>query len=375
MDDRSANGGPRMSELVVPRVRWLLATVAFMNACMTPNGLMVAQLDPDLRARIVARRPLSYEEGADERLDRPAHVRAASGLAWIGDRLAAVQDDANFIALVTPQSGRATAVTLPPGPDGRRQFEERRGTKHLKLDLEACFAQSDAAGTRLFAFGSGSTAAREHIAVVTFDARQSSATDVRLVEARSFYAALRAAHTFSGSELNLEGVALRGDTLLLFQRGNGAPQGDRLPQNAVAALSWPAMLRYLEAQASASLTPALTAIKRYDLGETHGVPYTFTDAAVTPSGAVLFLASAEDSADSISDGGVFGTRVGLISEGKVTVAPLLDESGRETRLKAEGLIVDKHAPSRLYMVVDMDDPELASELLEVELTHPAHVHE
>jgi len=37
---------------------------------------------------------LRYRDVADPGLDRPAFARAASGVAWLGPRLAVVQDDA-----------------------------------------------------------------------------------------------------------------------------------------------------------------------------------------------------------------------------------------------------------------------------------------
>ncbi len=61
-------------------------------------------------ARVLSRRPLRYDDGADATRDRPAHVRAGSGCAFVdipgvGRRLAVVQDDAHFIALVNATRG------------------------------------------------------------------------------------------------------------------------------------------------------------------------------------------------------------------------------------------------------------------------------
>jgi len=47
-----------------------------------------------------------------------AQIDPASESAWVGERLAVVQDDANFIALVDPASGLASSVVLPAGADG-----------------------------------------------------------------------------------------------------------------------------------------------------------------------------------------------------------------------------------------------------------------
>jgi hypothetical protein len=330
-----------------------------------------AQLDTGLSARIVARRSLYYREGASDALDRPRHVRAASGAAWIGDKLALIQDDANFIALVDPQSGLAEAIALPAGPGGKRLFDDTRGSKHLKLDLEACFSLRRGDTNELFALGSGSKPLRERIVLLRWLAGHAGAShppELRVVDASSLYRSLHDAVAFSGSELNLEGAVLRGDSLLLFQRGNGAPRDPLLPINAVAQLSWPAFERYLTSRGAGEV-PALTSITQYDLGTAAHVPYTFTDATLAADGRVVFLASAEDSSSAVTDGTIHGTYVGILEhDGSARVAPLLDEAGQASRAKAEGIALDPRDPSRAWAVVDMDDPALASELLELTLT-------
>src|SRR5258706_9547733 len=124
-------------------------------------GRRVASLDERLSATVVRRVPLLYSAGEDEREDRPAHVRAGSGLARCGDKLAIVQDDANFVALFDPATERVEAVALPRGASGRRQFDDARGNKAEKLDLESCVVLPSPAGDWLVAFGSGSSRQRE----------------------------------------------------------------------------------------------------------------------------------------------------------------------------------------------------------------------
>ena len=318
-----------------------------------------------LSARIVMRRPLRYRAGPDAALDRPAHVRAASSLCWVGERLAIVQDDAHFLALVDPATGLADAIALPAGADGKRVFDEARGTKHLKLDLEASLSYRDEGGTHLMAFGSGSLPARERIVTFHFADGASAPDSVRVHEASALYALLRANTRFSGSELNLEGALRDGASVLLFQRGNGAPARGLLPRNAIGQLDFDALARYL---AGAGPAPALIASRSFDLGSAQGVPYGFTDATMTPAGGVLFLASAEASADVTRDGAVHGTLIGeLLADGSVRTAPLLDEQGRISNAKAEGLVLDKSDSEHAWLVVDADSGEQPAELLEVRL--------
>jgi len=120
-----------------------------------------AEVDASLGARVVSRTPLLYTHGPDLSLDRPAHVRAGSALTRLGcGRLAVVQDDASFLGLVDPETQACTGLPLP-ADGGVRLFDDTRGNKKRKLDLEACILTADGA---MLAFGSGSTSTRERIA-------------------------------------------------------------------------------------------------------------------------------------------------------------------------------------------------------------------
>lgn len=324
---------------------------------MAPLEQREARRDGRLRARLLSSRELYYREGADPSLDRPAHVRAASGICRFAGRFAIVQDDASFIALLD-DDGAVSALPLPPGADGARQFDEKRGNKALKPDLEACFTWPAVDGEVLVGLGSGSTAARQRVALVE-ERDLSSGT---LVDASAFYAELRRCTEFSGSELNVEGAALLDDgRVRLFQRGNGAPRGGLDPVNATAHVDGAALLSFL---GGASGFPSLRDVVQWHLGEIEGVRLTFTDATVS-AGSVLFLACAEDSPDAVLDGPVAGTAVGVLDDDGGARFALLE--GREAA-KAEGIVLV--SAGRGFVVLDPDDPDTPGELCELELTGP-----
>lgn len=326
------------------------------------------RLEPSLCGRIIERFPLLYAEGPDAALDRPPHVRAGSGLAFVdtpsGRRLAVVQDDALFVALVDVGSRSVCSVTLPAGEGGSRQFDDVRGNKKHKLDLEALLACELDGAPALLAVGSGSLSPREvMVSVRSFG----EAPDVRVHPLPALYARLHADKRFSGSELNLEGAVLLGDRLRLFQRGNGAPREGLVPVDATGELSWPALLAHLEDPASPP--PALEGVTRWALGDVDGVPVTFTDAAAGPAGAVLYLAVAERSPSATEDGEVVGAALGVMAkDGSARQGPLLDEEGAPLRAKPEGLALDPDEPGGAWVVLDRDDPERAAELCRVELS-------
>lgn len=325
----------------------------------------VAQNDPALRARVVRTVPLTYAQGADPAVDRPAHVRAGSGLAWIGGVLAVMQDDANFVALADPATGLCRALTLPAGEGGVRQFDDMRGNKRFKLDLESCVAVPDGQGGELLVgFGSGCSPWRERVLLVHHAAGAEPRVDLR--DASAFYAGLREAVEFAGSELNVEGAAWRGGRVILLNRGNGAEWDDHGPVDAVCQVDWAALRAHLDAPA-AHPAPPPESIHTYDLGAIDACRLAFTD-AVAIGDALVFTATAEASPNAVDDGPVAGSAVGVIhADGSARWTMLEDVEGERFDGKVEG-VARGPGPRTLYVVVDRDVPHRPSELCEVELS-------
>ena len=331
------------------------------------DGVRVAVADPALRARVTERTPLRYADGSDASLDRPAHVRSASSLAMFGGRLAVVQDDANFVAFITLTDGRVDSIALPASDGGIRQFDDLRGNKRLKLDLEASVVDVHDGRATLFAFGSGSSPAREHVAIIT--GAEGGPMTIRMTAAHALYATLRATPAFRGSELNVEGAALMGDELWLFGRGNGAPRDGSGPLNATCVFPWALVRDHLRGPTGGTI-PRPAAVTRYDLGVLGTTALGFTDAL--PLGrSFLYSAAAEDSPDAITDGPVAGSCLGVIpSRGAVRWSPLLDAAGGLFDGKVEGIAWAGPARDRLTAVLDHDQPGTPSELCVIELEGP-----
>jgi hypothetical protein len=314
----------------------------------------VARIDSALEARVVQRTSLAYLNAAVDEEDRPAHVRAASGICFAGGQLVVVQDDASFLAMLTPRE-KAQHVPLPAGPGGRRRFEKRLGNKNDKLDLESAFAFQG----RVFAMGSGSLPLRERI--VVFDPAEPDGAAI--IDATLLYGALHADARFSGGALNIEGAAVLGHELCLFQRGNG--EGESLAP-AMATLDVQKFISWID---NGGDVPVVTRVLRFDLGSIDGVRLGFTDACGF-DGAVYFLASAEGSPNTVDDGDVTGSCLGVLRGEEARITPLIDEHGKAAPLKAEGIAIDPGDPTRAWVVLDGDDPDVASDLCEVRLRGP-----
>jgi hypothetical protein len=306
---------------------------------------LVARIDPRLGVRVIGQRTLHYDAPSTPEDDRPAHARAASGLAFHGDRLVVVQDDASFLAIVTRDG--VSAIALPRGADGRRRFEVALGNKHDKLDLESCLTIDD----ELWAFGSGSTPKREQICRVRDDVPA-------IRDASPLYARVREA---LGGALNVEGVAYVAPDLWLFHRGN---TGEADPGPAIVRVSFDALRTWLD---GAGEPPIVLGVRACDLGSIGATRFGFTD-AVAHGDRVYYLAAAEASANAIDDGTVLGSQLGVIIGDTLRAAPLCDPDGRP--IKAEGLALAPDRPNHAFIAIDPDDTQAATTIYEVELTGP-----
>jgi hypothetical protein len=314
------------------------------NLMTTLRPRVRARLDPTLHAELDQVIPLVYTDGPSPQSDLPAHVRAASAIRRLGRHIVIVQDDVNAVAICDMEDRYIYPMLLPPGPGGRRVFDDVAGNKHQKLDLEAAARLPD---DRLVAFGSGASAAREKVVVV------SKREPPSLRDGAALYRALRAEPAFCGSELNIEGAVVLGDQLLLLQRGNAAVRGTRKAVNALGALELESFVRWLDGLGP---VPPLSAITPFDLGDIGGTALGFTDAAVTTDGRIAILACAEDSPDALTDGPVRGCRFGYFDpDADLRVTDVL-EAGVRTQLKLEGIESRPGEPRRFDVVADRDLP-------------------
>ena len=269
-----------------------------------------------------------------------AHLSAASGLVWLGNRLYVVADDEHHLAVfdlphATPgRQVRLFEGELPTDPDAR---------KAAKPDCEALIllpAFGPCPEGALLALGSGSRPTRDRGAWMALDASGELQGPVRTIDMAPLLRPLRERF----ADLNIEGGFVHGDTLSLLQRGNG-----RSAVNARIDLAWEDMRHWLAAQGPA---PEAAAITRFDLGSIDGIPLSFTDGAALPDGRWLFSASAEDTTDPYLDGRCAGTVVGLVDAG----GTIRSIERVALTVKVEGIAGTATGDSiELLMVTDGDD--------------------
>jgi hypothetical protein len=276
------------------------------------------------------------------------HLSAASGLVRIGHRLFVVADDENSLGvfdLSTDAPGRLLRLFAGELP------AEHAERKAAKADLEALavlppFGRCPHGA--LMAFGSGSRPSRMRAALIAIDAGGELRPPARVIDLAPLYAPLRARF----ADLNIEGAFVAGETLCLLQRGNV-----RSPVHACIAFDWPAVERWLAADAPAPLPASTTT---YQLGELDGVPLAFTDGAPLPDGGWVFCAAAEDTSDSYADGRCLGSAIGVVDAAGAIVS--LQRLSRAC--KAEGISASADGDRlELLLVTDADDRQAPALLL------------
>jgi hypothetical protein len=284
------------------------------------------------------------------RFDDGSGVRAASGVAPLGDGWLVAQDDAAHAAWL--RDGRVERVRIVPSIEGHDVFSSTEGTKHLKPDLEAACPVEHDGQPGVLLLGSGSTPARMRVALVTLDPEPT----VALVDLSPLYAGVAEVLRLAPEDLNLEGASRSGTTLRWFARGNlnaGIP-------SASVDLELAELMAAVTGRASADSVRVQRPV-RYDLGAVDGVGLTVTDAVALPDGRTLISAAAEDTPNAVDDGPVVASAVALLDgDDLLSIAVLPEVEGEVAKVEGLALVSADGSGAQLLAVVDDDDPDVAS---------------
>lgn len=301
---------------------------------------------------LLERRGLSF--GPDD------PVRAASGIARLGDGWLVVQDDAVDAAWWREPCDRVERVRLLGPRDGAVVFSQAAGTKRRKPDLETACTVPGEDGPAVLLLGSGSLSNRTDgvlVDLVDGDVR------VRATDLADLHDLVGEVLGLDPAHRNLEGACVVGDRLRWFQRGHG---GDGVPSSSVE-LDLAGVLDAVRGRVGAGAVE-VGVVRHHDLGSVDGLPLAVTDAVALPDGRVCVTATAEDAPDAVADGPVAGSVLALLDGDDVRV---LELPGEVAHHKVEGLALvgaSGDGSLELLAVVDDDDPGLASPLLRLRVT-------
>ncbi len=339
----------------------------------------------------------------------PAFLSAASGTAWSARRLYSVGDDQATVAefdldpmqvLEALRAGedrdilepgvaeRIIPEVLPIDPKERasKKADFEALTLVLRSDIEALRHPERAEILRRFPHGlllmSGSGGMswegfrRSTCVVYSLDGEGHIAGLPAKVSLEALHDSLEQGDEVTG-DLNIEGMAVYGQSLVLAQRGNSVDEAGRPAKNLLIFLDLGEVLESIYTDLSVGVLE-LQGTRSYELGclavehegGTHEVKLDFTDLdAVTgdPERRLVFTAAGEGPDGSPVQNVIAGSAVGVISaDGELlSVTPLADRS-----IKLEGVDA-RYNPTLgsidLLLVSDADDPEVPAPLFAARL--------
>ena len=283
---------------------------------------------------------------------RPAHLAAASGLRRSQDYIYVVGDDElNLAVYAMSDPGPGKLVRLFEGEMSSDEDVQQK----QKPDLEAItllppFTRNPHGA--LLALGSGTGETRESGFVWSLGPDGELYGFPRLVDLSPLYD-FQQQHV---ADMNIEGVAITGDRVVLVNRGN-SKEGE----NVAIYLSLEEMTEALLSDFKLDASELLE-VQSYDLGEKDGIPLAFSDVDALPDGRLVFTATAEGIPGTDHEDEDAGSAIGVIDQnGEVAYFEMIGDSdialeGVDARISDEDDSID------VLLCQDADDPDIASPL-------------
>ncbi|RYY38751.1 MAG: hypothetical protein EOO08_13120 [Chitinophagaceae bacterium] len=287
------------------------------------------------------------------RRTRLAAAPSGSALLLRGDTAYLVGDDATGVYRF--QAGDSSVQKLPVAGLDYHLFREPRARKH---DFEASVWIESATGPTLIALGSGS---RNTNCDSALSWPLNHPGTARILSLEKVYEALRQRSAIAQGAWNIEGAALAGDTLYLFNRGS----------NSVFAFPIAHLLRSINSDTV--FLPSVR-VRQLQLPTIRGKAARVSGACTLNESQLLICASVEDTHDWTRDGEVLGSFIGVYSvhEGRLLKTWLLrDDKGLPRKEKVESLdLLRRNNDGSLQVLAVADNDDGASTLLELRLPPP-----
>ncbi len=218
-------------------------------------------------------------------------ISSASGLAVADNNIWMIGDDVDYVVKSTIGHADFSRIKL------YESASEQRIAKPVKHDLESCTLGDFEGEQFLFVFGSGGISPyRDNLFALNINNPSQCYRQSLL----PFYNAIRKKAALNENELNIEGAALSGDKLLLFNRG----------KNFIVLMPWKKFTAYVMNEAANDI-PAFTIIN-IELPVVNGFQVGFSGACALKENQLLFTATLEETSDPINDGPVKGSYIGLL---------------------------------------------------------------
>ncbi len=280
---------------------------------------------------------------------RPAFISAASGLSKVDDTFYTVSDDE--MSLFSFKEGDKYMKVHPLIKKSLSAANIER--KKEKADFES-FVHLDETQWppmgAMLAWPSGSTPKRTVAVILAFK----SPTEFEAPREINIMP-LAMKLTEHATELNIEGIMIQENNVLLFQRGNSLRSKSGIFELPLA--------QFISALKTGDWEMK-TKFRKVKVGELSGVKLTLADGVSTGHG-LLAIATAEDTVSTYADGKVYGTVLLRVTANESQILAHF-----EPVVKLEGMTVieDTADGVTLMFVDDADDPKKPSSLYKASIT-------
>ena len=279
-------------------------------------------------------------------------VSSGSGLAYFNDAAYLVGDDASYIAVMpNTDSNIYTRIALNTNA-GIGRVE-----KAIKHDLEAAITGTIGKQPFLFAFGSGSLSPYRDT-MFAIDLKNSSVSFK--CSLLPLYKAIKTKAAIKDHELNIEGAALTGEKLFLFNRGN----------NIVIIIAWAEFIKYI--QGPMGLIPNFE-FQKISLPVVNNFSVGISGVCAINTNEILFTASLEETHDNIADGTIKGSYIGVLRLNKqneislVSLHQFKDASGNTILDKLEAIEIIKQQGNSIQALAMADNDDGKSKLFYLDI--------
>ena len=279
-------------------------------------------------------------------------VSSGSGLAYLNNAAYLVGDDASYIAVMpNTDSNVYTRIAFHTnGGIGRVE-------KAIKHDLEAAIIGTIGKQPFLFAFGSGSLSPYRDT-MFAIDLKNSSVSFK--CSLLPLYKAIKIKAAIKEHELNIEGAALAGEKLFLFNRGN----------NIAIIIAWAEFIKYI--QKPMGLIPNFE-FQKISLPVINNFSVGISGACAINKNEMLFTASLEETHDNIADGTIKGSYIGVLRLNKqneislVSLQQFKDASGKIILDKLEAIEIIKQQGNSIQALAMADNDDGKSKLFYLDI--------
>jgi hypothetical protein len=258
-------------------------------------------------------------------------IGSASGIVYKENSLFLISDNSSFLYQYHIQEKELTKIKL-------FEKEQENIPKKDKYDFESITLK----GNKLHILGSGSTSKREKRISYNLETAAKKEKDIT-----KLYRKLKSFANISDEDLNIEGALFHNQKWHLFQRGNSINS-----QNGIFSVNTFSKKDNSE--------PNFTTIQ---LPKIKHIETSFTDAILVDD-KIYFLATAEDTNSTYTDGEIFGSIIGRIDIQSMQIDFTLKISDTQ---KFEGLtLYDKKADQIEFLLCeDNDTEELKSSIYKI----------